>query len=207
LRNHFSQLSNVNRVSDVRQREIHTAVPLMSETSAFDVELAIEKLKTHISPGIDQIPTKLIKAGGRTIRSEVHKLIISILNKEEFPEEWKESIIVHIYKKRDKTDCTKYSRISLLPTTYKILSNILLSRLIPYAEEIIGDHKRGFRRNRSTFDHIFCIRQPLEKKWDCNEGVQDFKKAYNSIRREILYNILIELVISMYLVRLKKVSE
>jgi hypothetical protein len=47
--------------------------------------------------------------------------------------------------------------ISLLPTTYKILSNILLSRLIPYAEEVIGDHQCGFRCNRSTTDHIFCI--------------------------------------------------
>jgi len=51
-------------------------------------------------------------------------------------------------------------------TTYKILSNILLSRLIPYAEEVIGDHQCGFRRNRSTTDHILCIRQILEKKWE-----------------------------------------
>ena len=58
-----------------------------------------------------------------------------------------------------------------VPTTYKILSNILLSRLIPYAEEVIGDHQCGFRRNRSTTDHIFCIRQILEKKWEYNEAV------------------------------------
>ena len=44
------------------------------------------------------------------------------------PEEWKESIIVPIDKKGDKTDCNNYRGISLLPTTYKILSNILLSR-------------------------------------------------------------------------------
>ena len=68
------------------------------------------------------------------------------------PEEWKESIIVPIHKKGDKTDCNNYRGISLLPTTYKILSNILLSRLTPYAKEIIGDHQRGFRRNRSTID-------------------------------------------------------
>ena len=54
------------------------------------------------------------------------------------PEEWKGSIIVPIHKKGDKTDCNNYRGISLLPTTYKILSNILLSRLIPYAEEVIG---------------------------------------------------------------------
>jgi len=95
---------------------------------------------------------------------EIHKLITSIWKKEKLSEEWKESIIVPIHKKGDKTDCNNYRGISLSPTTYKILSNILLSRLIPYANEIIGDHQCGFRRNRSTTDHIFCIRQILEKK-------------------------------------------
>jgi len=78
------------------------------------------------------------------------------------PEEWKESIIVPIYKKGDKTDCSNCRGISLLPTTYTILSNILLSRLTPYAEEIFGDHQCGFRRNMSTTDHISCIRQIFE---------------------------------------------
>jgi hypothetical protein len=71
-----------------------------------EVDLAIEKLKSHKLPVIDQIPTELIKAGGKTIRCEILKLIISIWNKEELPEEWKESIIVPIYKKGDKTDCS-----------------------------------------------------------------------------------------------------
>jgi hypothetical protein len=106
----------------------------------------------------------LIKGGGRIIRSEIHKLIISIWNKEELPEEWKESDIVPIYKKGEKTDCINYRGISLLSTTCKILSNILLSRLTAYAEEIIGNHECGFRRNRSTTDHIFNIGQILEKK-------------------------------------------
>ena len=51
---------------------------------------------------------------------------------------------VPIYKKGNKTDCANYRGISLLPAMYKILSNILLSRLIPYADEIIGDHECGF---------------------------------------------------------------
>ena len=40
------------------------------------------------------MPAELIKAGCRTICSEIQKLINSIWNKEELPEEWKESIIV-----------------------------------------------------------------------------------------------------------------
>jgi len=87
------------------------------ESSAFKVQLALKKLKSHKSLGIDQIPTELTKAGGRTICYEIHKLINSIWNKEEFPDEWKELITVPIYKKGDKTDCCNYRGILLLPTT------------------------------------------------------------------------------------------
>jgi len=38
--------------------------------------MAIEKLKGHKSPGTEQIPAKVIKAGGRTIHSEIHKLVV-----------------------------------------------------------------------------------------------------------------------------------
>ena len=118
------------------------------------------------------------------------------------------SLIEPIHKKGDTTDCNNYSGISLLSATYKILSNILLSRLTPYAQEIIGDHQCGFRRNRSTADHLFCIRQMLEKKWEYNEAVHqlfiDFKKAYDSVRREVLHNILTEFGIPKKLIRLIK---
>ena len=82
-RNYFSQLLNVHWAKEVRQAEIHTAEPLVPEPSALEVVLAIEKVESHKSPGIDQIPAELIKVGGRTIRCAIHKLIISIWNKEE----------------------------------------------------------------------------------------------------------------------------
>ena len=70
----------------------------MPEPSVFDLEFAVENLRSHKKPGIDQIPAELFKAGGRTIRHEIHKLIISIWNKEEFPDEWDESFILSFYK-------------------------------------------------------------------------------------------------------------
>jgi hypothetical protein len=79
---------------------------------------------------------------------------------------------------------------------YTIYFENFLIQLNPYIDEIIGDHQCGFRRNRSTTDEIFCLRQILEKKWEYNETVHqlfiDFKKAYDSVRREVLYNILID---------------
>ena len=59
---------------------------------------------------------------------------------------------------------SNYRGIEHLTTSYKILSNILLSRLTTYADEIIVDHKCGLRRSRSPTDHILCIRQILEEK-------------------------------------------
>jgi hypothetical protein len=94
------------------------------------------------------------------------------------PQQWKESIIVPIYEKGDKTNCNNYRGISILSTAYKILSNILLVWLIPYVNEIIGDHQCGFRRNRTNMDQIFYIRQILEKKWEYNGTMNqliDFK--------------------------------
>jgi hypothetical protein len=67
-RNHFSQLLNVPGDNDVRETVIHTAEPLVPQPSAFEVEMAIEKLKRHKSPATDQIPVEFIKARGRTIQ-------------------------------------------------------------------------------------------------------------------------------------------
>jgi len=78
---------------------------------------------------------------------------------------------VPVYKKRNETDCSKYRSISLLPNMHIILSDILLSRLIPYVEEIIVDQQCGFRRNRLTIDHKFCICPIIEKRGEFNESV------------------------------------
>jgi hypothetical protein len=102
------------------------------------------KAKKYKSPSGDQILAELIQAGGKMLLSVFHKLVNSIWNKEELPNQWKESIIVPIHKKGDKTDCKNYHGISLLSTSYKILSDILLSRLSPYTDEIIADHQCGF---------------------------------------------------------------
>jgi hypothetical protein len=129
---------------------MHTAEPFVPEPSALEVQVAIGKLERYKSAG-DQIPAELIQAGEETLRSEIHKLITLIWNNEELPHQWKESVVVPVHKKGDKTSCNNYRGISLLSTSYKILSNILPARLTPYADEIIRDHQCGFRHNRSTF--------------------------------------------------------
>jgi hypothetical protein len=70
-KNFFNRVLNVHGVHDVRQVDVHTAEPLVPEPSLVEVEIAIGKLKSYKSPGIDQIPAELIKAGGGTLSSEI----------------------------------------------------------------------------------------------------------------------------------------
>jgi hypothetical protein len=92
-----------------------------------------------MSPCNDWIPAEMIQAGGEILRSEIHELINSIWKKENLLEQWQEYIIVQIFTTDEKTDCSNYRGISLLSTSYKILSNIFLSRLSPYIDnEIVG---------------------------------------------------------------------
>jgi hypothetical protein len=95
--------------------------------------------------------------------SAIHKLINSIWNKGKL-HEWKESIIVPTHENGKKTIYNNYRGILQLSASYKILWNILLSRISPYIDKIIGDHQCGFRCNRSTTGRIFCVCQILEKK-------------------------------------------
>ena len=76
-RNHFYQILNEHGFIDVRQNKVEKAEPLVHKPSVFDVETTIEKLKRHESPGIDQIPTELIKAGvGQFVLRSINLLIL-----------------------------------------------------------------------------------------------------------------------------------
>jgi hypothetical protein len=165
----FNQVLNVCGVHDVEQMDIHTAEPLVPEPSLVEVEIAIGKLKSYKSPGTDQTPAELIKARGETLCSEIRKLTRFIWNKEELPQQWKESTTVPIYKNEDKTGCHNYRAISLLSTAYNIMSNILLARLTPYiiSMKLLGIISTGCS-NRSIANQIFYILQILQKQLEYN---------------------------------------
>jgi hypothetical protein len=103
-KNCFPPSFNIHRISDIRQLEIHTAEPLIPDPSPFEVEIEIVRSKSYESPSNDEIPAEPIEAVGEILWSEVQG---------------------------DRTDCSNYFGISLLPTSSNILLSILLSSLSP----------------------------------------------------------------------------
>jgi hypothetical protein len=163
---------------------MQTAEAFLPQPSASEVEVAIGKLKSYKSSSVGQIQAELIQAGGETLRSEIHKLIKLIWNKGELPHKLKESVVVPIDKKGNKSVCSNYLGILLLSASHNILSSILLAWLNPYADEMIGEHQCGFRRNRQGLMK-FSISGGYWKKLGYNGTVHqlfmDFKKAYYSV--------------------------
>lgn len=161
-----------------------------------EVQEIINKLKNHKAGGEDQIFAELIKNGGSELVARIGNLLNLCWNQEQIPEEWKISLITPIHKKNDSLNCNNYRGIALLNITYKILSLILLKRIHPLSEDLINEYQYGFRTGRSTVDQIFTLRQICEKAWEYNKKAHilfiDFIKAYDSIHRKTLLNILKE---------------
>jgi hypothetical protein len=105
--------------------DVHTAEPLVPEPSLVEVEIAIGKLKSYKSPDTNQISAELIKAGGETLNSEIHRLICFVWNKEELPQQWKESTIIKFIKRviRLIVIIIKESPSYQLPTNFYLTSS------------------------------------------------------------------------------------
>jgi len=69
------RILNIHGVNDVRQTEIHTAEPLVSEPSAAEFQLAIEKVKSHKSPGLVKYRQNWLKQGIRQFAVGFIKLL------------------------------------------------------------------------------------------------------------------------------------
>jgi hypothetical protein len=81
----FSHFFNVHRIISVRQIEIQTADPLITDLNIFELKIAIGNLKIYKSSRSDQLSSELIQTEGKKLWSEIHKLNNCIWNKKKLP--------------------------------------------------------------------------------------------------------------------------
>jgi sorting nexin-29 len=119
-------------------------------------------------PGEDFIVAELFKNSGQSLLEALHKITVSIWEKEVMAKEWNTGLTCPIFKKGDKLECKNYRGITLLNIAYKVLSCIILERINQHAESVLGEYQCGFRCGRSTVEQIFIIRQLMEKCFEFN---------------------------------------
>jgi len=125
--------------------------------------MAVRNLKNNKAAGTDGIHPDLIKYRGNKLLNRIYELVRQIWEEERIPEEWKETIIVPIYKKGGRDRCESYRGIALENAAYKILVNIILLKIKLYIEKITGDCQNRFRDGSSVIDNIFVLKIINEK--------------------------------------------
>jgi len=205
FKNMFQTLLNQPR-RDVVTEEYDTVEQNIERPTKEEVETGLDMLKNGKAPGANYIIPECLKNGGEQLIKQLHKLINKIWDKEEIPIAWSTSVLCLVFKKGDTMCCTNYRGISLLNTSYKMLSNVLLNRLKPYIKEIIGDYQAGFMAGKSTLDQIHVVKQIIEKSHEFDKDVHllfvDFKAAYDSVNRERLWKVMDQLGIPRKIIRM-----
>jgi len=179
--------------------------PPITET---EVKNAIKQLKNRKSPGIDGITTEIIKAGGNMMIKALTILFNKIIISEKTPDDWSKMIITPIHKKSDKLKPENYRAIALLSIPGKIFCKIMIHRCSQIFEESINESQFGFRPGRGTTDAIFVARQIIEKakehKVPLHFNFIDFKAAFDTIWREALWKIMLQIGIPQKVVTIIK---
>lgn len=210
LRNHFSDLLNKVVVPNHPQQQnaessLSSCDPV-PPPSLEEIRQVIKEMKNNKSPGENLIEIELLKKADQVVCSLLRDIFAKIWEDEKVPVEWKTATIVPIFKKGDRSLPVNYRGIALLDVGYKIFTKILNNRVREYAEQITGEYQCGFRRARSTLNHIYTASQIIEKNYEFNIKTValfvDFKQAYDSIIREEMWRALAEVGIPVKYINL-----
>ncbi|CAH8518135.1 unnamed protein product [Dicrocoelium dendriticum] len=169
--------------------------------SEAEVRNASTALNHFRASGPDSLSPALFKDGGEVLCKALTSLFECVWKEDSIPANWSESIIVAIYKKGSRTDCSNHRDISLTPVVTKLLASSIVRRLTAERESWNREEQAGFRPGRGCIDHIFTLRQVLEQRHAYRRPTiavfLDFKSAFNSVDRSIPFEILARKGVSM----------
>ena len=201
---YFEKLLNEENERLIRENG-QVNIGMVIRLSRNEVLHALKKMKNGKATGPDLIPVEVWKAIGEEGVDILYDLMVKILEQEKIPEEWRESILVPIFKgKGDVQECSNYRGIKLMSHTLKILERIIDGRL---REEVdIGKEQLGFMKGNGTSDGIFCLRQVMEKfrekQRDLHVVFIDLEKAYDRVPRQEIWRSLREKMVPEKYVRM-----
>ena len=144
----------------------HDLVETMSmvpKIDAKEVKDALSCMKRGKSADQSGIIVELLKDGGDVIHQVIAEIFNDILVKDmKPPDEWKQSRIIVLFKKGDRSKAENYRPITLLPILYKLFSRLLQKRIKSTLEKAQPPDQAGFRSGFACVDHMFAVTQIVE---------------------------------------------
>ena len=207
-RKHFESLLNPHdtEFSNLGSQSSNSYTPFDDEVLNRPIDLeevyqAIAQLEENKAPGPDYICPSIIKDD--KVTQYLHRLFQKCFETGIVPPAWLNSTIQPIYKgKGDKNDPNNYRGITLQSCIAKAFAKIINNRLSNYLESnsLLHDEQNGFRKGRCCQDHIsslyFIIENRKLSKQDTYACFVDFRKAFDSVPRELLWNKLLHIGIN-----------
>ena len=190
LNNCSGQSSSELPLPAAQDLQIQTDPPTRDETV-----LAISQMKTNKAAGLDAaITAEALQNGGDAMIDVVHRFCAEVYSSLTPPNQWTTSVIVPLPKKGDLSQMTNYRGISLLSIAAKVYNKILLNRIRDHMDPILRKNQAGFRPGRSCAQQIHILRRIMEGFQDYQLPLTvtfiDFKKAFDSIDRRVMFAVL-----------------
>ena len=169
-------------------------------------------MKTGKACGLDDICGEFLKHADSLVVSFLTNLFHRLYDASHFPLDWCKSVIIPLLKKVGNKNQDNYRGISLLRVVSKVFTAILNKRLYTWAEheQKISKEQAGFRKGYSTAEHIFTLISMITKKLNSKRGGKvyvafvDYKKAFDTVNREALWDVLQKLKKSSKMIRILK---
>ena len=194
---YFKDLSNSPRPQDTPPTS-NINGPLDFEISPKELEDACKKIKMGKACGFDSICNEMIIGLANTHPKILLKLFNDILQSNEVIPDWVSGMIVPLHKDGPKLNTSNYRGITLISCLGKVFLAILNNRLMEYSinHNLLSPAQLGFMPGNRTSDAHIIIHNIVqnvchingEKVFSC---FVDFKKAFDSIPRDILLKKLI----------------
>ena len=133
------------------------------------VRWALRCSAVNKASGCDEIPAELFRKDDAI--KVLHSLCQQIWMTQQWPEDWKRSILIPIPKKGSTKECANHQTIALYSYASKVMLKILHARLQHYMKQELPDVQAGFRKGRGTRDQIANIHWIIEKAREFQKNI------------------------------------
>ena len=136
-----------------------------------EVKWALGNVITNKESGGDRISAELFQILKDDPVKVLHSVCQQIWKTQQWPQNWKRSVLIPIPKKGSAKECSNYHTIALISHTSKIMIKILQAGLQHYVNHELSDVQDGFRKGRGTRDQIAKIRWVIERAREFQKNI------------------------------------
>ena len=169
-------------------------------TTAFEVQGILRRLDIHKSPGVDNIPSRILQICAKELSVPLSHLFNLSLRSGVMPTLWKSANITPIHKNNNKEFVENYRSISLLPIPAKCLERLVHTAIYAHVSPYLSEWQHGFVKGKSCETQLVLTHHQwvtaLDEGRQVDAAFLDFCKAFDKVSHSILLRKLCSFGIS-----------